>query len=121
MRSTIEMLAGLIKDLNEKTRWSGFSITADATVAGASAACAWIAGLPLRTSFARGDAEHDPWRFAARRLVEAGETDTVLWIGDDRRRTGWEMQSRSCSPASGTPAADQGAHRNRSRHAGCRS
>lgn len=79
----IEMLTGLIKDLNEQTRWSGFPATADATVAGVAAASAWIAGLPPRAGFSRGEAEYDPWRFRAMRLVESGEADTVLWIGDD--------------------------------------
>ena len=34
----------------------------------------------MRTSFARGVAEHDPWQFAARRLIDSGESDCVLWI-----------------------------------------
>lgn len=80
---TIEMLAGLIKNLNEKTRWSGLPVSSDLTVACATAACNWIAGLPLRTSFARAEAEHDPWLFSAQRLVELGEADAVIWIGEN--------------------------------------
>jgi formylmethanofuran dehydrogenase subunit B len=78
---TIEMLVGLIKDLNAVTRWSGLSISEDETVVGAAMACGWMTGLPLRTGFARGLPEHDPWRFDARRLVESGEADAMLWIG----------------------------------------
>jgi len=39
-----------------------------------------MTGFPPRTSFGRGYPEHDPWRFEAKRLVESGETDAVLWI-----------------------------------------
>ena len=46
----------------------------------AAMASAWMTGLPLRTSFARGRPEHDPWRYDARRLVETGEADAVVWI-----------------------------------------
>jgi formylmethanofuran dehydrogenase subunit B len=77
---TIEMLAGLVKDLNAATRWSGLSVAADPTVAAAEMAAGWMAALPLRTGFPRGYPEHDPWRFEARRLVESGEADAVLWI-----------------------------------------
>ena len=76
----IEMLVGLIQDLNAKTRWSGLSVCADATVAGAAMASGWMTGLPLRCSFGRGRAEHDPWRDSARRLVESGEADVIVWI-----------------------------------------
>lgn len=76
----VEMLAGLIKDLNRKTRWSGLSISADPTATGATMALGWMAGFPPRTGFARGYAEHDPWRFNAERLVQSGEADAVVWI-----------------------------------------
>jgi formylmethanofuran dehydrogenase subunit B len=76
----IEMLMGLVKDLNESTRWSALATTADQTAVGATMALGWMTGFPLRTSFARGYAEHDPWRFEGRRLVESGEADIAVWI-----------------------------------------
>lgn len=76
----IEMLVGLVKDLNAETRWSGISVAADASAAGAAMAAGWMTGLPLRSGFGRGAPEHDPWRFDARRLVESGEADAVVWI-----------------------------------------
>jgi formylmethanofuran dehydrogenase subunit B len=39
-----------------------------------------MTGLPVRTGFGRGFAEHDPWRHDANRLVEDGEADCALWI-----------------------------------------
>jgi len=46
--------------------------------------CGWMSALPLRTGFARGFAEHDPWRFDASRLIASGEADCVLWISSYR-------------------------------------
>jgi formylmethanofuran dehydrogenase subunit B len=76
----IEMLTGLVKDLNATTRWSGLSVSSDTSVVAAAMASGWMAGLPLRASFARGRPQHDPWQYDARRLVESGEADAVVWI-----------------------------------------
>jgi formylmethanofuran dehydrogenase subunit B len=77
---TIEMLVGLIKDLNGERRWSGMSVVRDASMSATAMASGWMSGLPLRVSFAGARAEHDPLRFDSRRLVESGEADVVLWI-----------------------------------------
>jgi len=77
---TIDMLCGVVKDLNATTRFSGLPLAPGDNAAGVLQACAWMTGFPVRTGFARGYPEHDPWRFEARRLVESGESDCVLWI-----------------------------------------
>ena len=77
---TIEMLCGLIKDLNAKTRFSGLPLPPGDNALGVLQVCGWMSALPPRTGFARGVAEHDPWRFDARRLIESGEADCVVWI-----------------------------------------
>ena len=77
---TVEMLCGLIKDLNAKTRFSGLPLPPDDNALGVLQVCGWMSSLPPRTGFARGFAEHDPWRFDARRLVDSGEADCVVWI-----------------------------------------
>ena len=76
----IEMLTGLVKDLNERSRWSSLAVPASVTATGAAIAAGWLTGLPLRSAFLRGRWEHDPWRFEARRLLESGEADAVLYI-----------------------------------------
>jgi formylmethanofuran dehydrogenase subunit B len=76
----IEMLCGIVKDLNAATRFSGLPLAAGDNAVGVMQACGWLSGFPMRTGFGRGIAEHDPWRFDAARLVAAGETDCVLWI-----------------------------------------
>jgi formylmethanofuran dehydrogenase subunit B len=76
----IEMLNGLVRDLNETTRFSTLPIAAPDNGAGVLAACGWMTGFPMRTGFGAGAPLHDPWRFDAERLVASGETDCVLWI-----------------------------------------
>jgi formylmethanofuran dehydrogenase subunit B len=76
----IEMLCGLVKDLNAETRFTGLPLAPSDNAAGVLQACGWMTGFPMRTGFARGYPEHDPWRFDAQRLVESRETDCVLWL-----------------------------------------
>jgi formylmethanofuran dehydrogenase subunit B len=76
----IEMLNGLVRDLNETTRFSTLPLAAPDNGVGVLAACGWITGFPMRTGFGAGAPIHDPWRFDAERLVASGETDCVLWI-----------------------------------------
>jgi formylmethanofuran dehydrogenase subunit B len=78
----LEMLAGLIADLNAKTRFFGLPMAAPGNAVGVMHALAAKTGYPVRIGFARGEAEHDPWRFDAARMAESGETDLVLWIGE---------------------------------------
>ena len=76
----IEMLCGLVNDLNAGTRFSGLPLTAGDNGVGVNQACGWMTGFPVRTAFGRGYPEHDPWRFDPNRLVETGEADCALWI-----------------------------------------
>jgi formylmethanofuran dehydrogenase subunit B len=76
----IEMVCGLVDDLNGTTRFAGLPLPGADNVNGVTQAAAWCCGFPPRTSFGRGVPEHDPWRFDATRLVESGEADAVLWI-----------------------------------------
>jgi formylmethanofuran dehydrogenase subunit B len=76
----IEMLHGLVRDLNETTRFSTLPLPAPDNGAGVLAACGWTTGFPMRTGFGAGVPIHDPWRFDAERLIASGETDCVLWI-----------------------------------------
>jgi formylmethanofuran dehydrogenase subunit B len=75
----VDMLCGIVKDLNRETRFAGVPLAPGDNALGVLAACGWLSGLPMRTGFGRGAAEHDPWRFDAARLVQAGEVDCALW------------------------------------------
>ena len=41
---------------------------------------AWISGYPMRTSYARGYPEHDPYHFSTDSLLASGEADALLWV-----------------------------------------
>lgn len=77
---SIEMLHGLIRDLNKTTRFSGLPLGNDSNAPGVVQTSGWMTGFPVRTSFGRGFPEHDTWRFDATRMVESGEADAALWI-----------------------------------------
>jgi formylmethanofuran dehydrogenase subunit B len=77
---TIEMLCGMVDDLNATTRFTGLSLCPADNAVGVLQTCGWTTGLPMRTGFGRGFPEHDPWLFDSRRLIESRETDCVVWI-----------------------------------------
>lgn len=77
----IEMVCGLVDDLNARTRFAGLPVAAACNGAGVMQAIGWHTGLPMRTGFGRGRPEHDLWRFDANRLVESGEADAAVWVG----------------------------------------
>ncbi len=76
----IEAIHGLVRDLNETTRFSTLAAPARDNGLGVQTVCGWMTGFPLRTGFARGRPEHDPWRHDTRRLLASGETDCVIWV-----------------------------------------
>lgn len=77
---SVEMLCGLVADLNARTRFSGLPLAPGDNAAGVLQVCGWMTGFPMRTGFGRGSPEHDPWRFDASRMVESGEADCALWV-----------------------------------------
>ncbi len=77
---SIEMLHGLIRDLNKTTRFSGLPLGDNSNASGVVQTSGWMTGFPVRTSFGRGFPEHDIWRFDAARMIESGEADAALWI-----------------------------------------
>jgi len=82
----LEMLQGLLADLNRTSRASCLHLPASESGWGSTLASAWMTGFPLRTGFARGFPEFDPWRFDAARQLAAGEADVHLWICADGHR-----------------------------------
>ena len=100
---TIEMLRGLLNDLNAATRFSGLPLPAADNAIGATQTCAWMTGLPVRTGFARAVPEHDPWLFSSHRLVSEGEADCLLRISAYR---GAAVPWRTASPTIALTARD---------------
>lgn len=76
----VEMLCGLIEDLNAVTRCAGLPVPAPGNAAGVVQAVAWETGFPVRIAFRDGQARHDPWHYDAARMVTSGEADAALWL-----------------------------------------
>lgn len=76
----VEAAAGLVRDLNETTRYAAVPFPGDDNAAGAVAVCAWTTGFPPPLGFPGGIATYDPWRFDVDRMVTSGEADAALWI-----------------------------------------
>ncbi|SFT87027.1 tungsten formylmethanofuran dehydrogenase [Mesorhizobium sp. YR577] len=75
----LDMLQGLIADINRKSRASALHLPASESGWGSTLASTWMTGFPMRTGFARGMPELDPWRFDVARMLAAGEADLHLW------------------------------------------
>jgi formylmethanofuran dehydrogenase subunit B len=73
-------LTDLIRDLNRNTRCSGLPLGGAGNLVGVNQVCLWQSGFPLRTSFAAGFPQHDPYIHSARRLIGSGEADALVWI-----------------------------------------
>jgi formylmethanofuran dehydrogenase subunit B len=82
----LEMLQGLLADINRKSRASALHLPASESGWGSTLASTWMTGFALRTSFARGFPEFDPWRFDAARQIADGEADFHLWISADAKK-----------------------------------
>ncbi|MCC2688748.1 MAG: tungsten formylmethanofuran dehydrogenase [Rhizobiaceae bacterium] len=76
----IEMLQGLVSDLNRKSRAAALFLPASESGWGSTLASTWLTGFPMRTGFARGFPEYDPWRFDAARMIADGEADLHLHV-----------------------------------------
>ena len=82
----LEMLQGLLADLNRTSRASALHLPSSESGWGSTLASTWMTGFPVRTSFSRGFPEYDPWRFDAARQLAAGEADFHLWISADAKK-----------------------------------
>ncbi|NGN41276.1 tungsten formylmethanofuran dehydrogenase [Mesorhizobium sp. CGMCC 1.15528] len=76
----LEMLQGLIADINRKSRASALHLPASESGWGSTLASTWMTGFPMRTGFGRGMPELDSWRFDVARMLAAGEADLHLWV-----------------------------------------
>jgi formylmethanofuran dehydrogenase subunit B len=86
---TIEMLMGLVADLNRTIRFSTLSVGGSGNAETLMQTSGWMTGFPARTGFGRKFPEHDPWRFEARRLIESGEADALVWISGEPNLPAW--------------------------------
>ena len=115
----IQSLAELVRDINRVSRCAVLPLGGSDNLLGANQACLWQSGYPLRTSFAGGAPDHDPHRHDARRLIQSGEADALVWISAFRplpppQRDGMPTIALTAAPAGsaavaipvGTPGLD---------------
>jgi formylmethanofuran dehydrogenase subunit B len=89
----LRTVLGMVRHLCLTTRAATLSLPAPGNGDGVNLCSAWTCGVPVRTRFTHGLPEHDPWRYAAKRLIESGEADALLWVdalamGDAQRPHG---------------------------------
>lgn len=77
---TVQNITELVKTLNLTTRASGLPLGGTDGEMNANQVSAWISGYPVRTSYASGHPEYDPYHFAADKLLASGEADALFWI-----------------------------------------
>ena len=76
----VEMLHGLVRDLNDVTRFFSLSVADPYQGRALTQLAAWTTGQPPRVGFGRHLPEHDPWRFDSARQIRDGEADAALWL-----------------------------------------
>jgi formylmethanofuran dehydrogenase subunit B len=76
----IQSLCELVKALNQSGRFVGLPLAGNDGDVTAYQVITWQTGLPLRTRFARGGPQFDPYRFGAGRLLQNGEADALLYV-----------------------------------------
>lgn len=76
----IEMLSGLVFDLNAETRFTSLPLFGPGQAFGAALAATWTTGFPLRVAFGRGFPDHDPDLHEAAHLIASGEADLAIYV-----------------------------------------
>jgi formylmethanofuran dehydrogenase subunit B len=74
---------GLVKDLNDHTRFVGRPMRDGGNLAGADNVLTWQTGFPFGVNLSRGYPRFGPGEFTANALLERGEVDAVLILGCD--------------------------------------
>jgi formylmethanofuran dehydrogenase subunit B len=76
----VDQFVGLIKDLNQTTRFAGLPLGGADGAPTAAAVTTWQSGYPLRVSYASGAPDYDPNGYAIERMLADGEGDLLVWI-----------------------------------------
>lgn len=76
----IQQVCQAVVALNRTTRSSALPLGGQDGDRTASQVCAWISGYPTRVGYLRGYPEHDPYHYAAARLLDSGEADVLVWV-----------------------------------------
>ena len=77
---TVQSLVELARDLNITTRSGALPLGGAQGDVTMNQVSLWQCGRPLRTSFSREVAEHDPVQFDYRHVLGVGGADALLWL-----------------------------------------
>ena len=85
----IEMLCGLIDDLNARNRFAGLPLPPPGNAAGVAQACGWLTGFPFRVGFGRGRPSTTRGGSTRHAWSTSGEADAALWIARSAAPAAW--------------------------------
>ncbi|MFO1021924.1 MAG: formylmethanofuran dehydrogenase subunit B [Planctomycetales bacterium] len=83
----VEALLLLTRDLNDLTRFHARRMRIYGDVAGADSVLCWQTGYPFSVNLAPGYPRYNPGEFSANDMLERGEVDCCLLVGDECRTT----------------------------------
>ena len=92
---TTQMIAGLLGDINQKTRAAGLPLGGNDGDFSADAVLIWQSGFPFRTSLASGKPDYNPHLYDTEGLLERDEADALLWVSS--------LDSRDARPETKVP------------------
>jgi formylmethanofuran dehydrogenase subunit B len=76
----LEVIERLVATLNSDTRAGWLSLGGGDGASTVNQVFAWLSGLPLRSRVGARGIEHEPIAFDARRLLDDGAVDALLWL-----------------------------------------
>jgi len=79
----VEALLRLVRDLNGYTRFHARRMRVHGDVTGADSVLCWQTGYPFSVNLSRGYPRYSPGEFSADDLLERGEADLCLLVGDE--------------------------------------
>ena len=82
-QSFLSPLFGLVRTLNDRSRWVCLGLGGASNGAGAEQVLTWRTGYPRCVDFSQGFPRYNPRDFAAERLLERGEVDAAIVVCDD--------------------------------------
>jgi formylmethanofuran dehydrogenase subunit B len=83
--SFLPPLYGLVRTLNDRTRWVCLRLSGVSNGAGAEQVLTWRTGYPNNINFSHGYPRYNPSYFDAGKVLERGEADAALVVCDDPR------------------------------------
>ncbi len=79
----VEALLLLVRDLNRFTRFCARKMRVPGDVTGADTVLIWQTGYPFSVNLSRGYPRYNPGEFSAQEMLERGDVDACLLVGNE--------------------------------------